>query len=532
MTQVIDNAGASFGFGYDATNKLTSRSLPNNITSTYEYDGLDRLTRLKHVGSSSTLADYQYQFNTASEITQIAEPTTTRNFAYDTVDRLTSATQTGQPNESYSFDGVGNRTTSHRSASYGYQPFNKLVTTSTAAYVYDNNGNMLRKTDSAGTWQYYWNAENQLVRVVKPGAGPLPYRTINYKYDALGRRVERQMKRGGSIAFTYDGQDVILDQKSDGTTTTYINGPGIDNKLKQTSSVTGTHYYLQDHLGSTTALTDSSGNLSAQLTYDTYGNSAPNSLTRYGYTGRELDADTGLIYYRARWYDTQLGRFISEDPIGFEGGMNLYAYVEDDPLSSIDPLGQDGVGVDRSPHRRKRKGRRAPPPFQPIVEPPPPTAPQPPATPTLTPSEPPNSPASVCGCKAAIPRLPEYYTLSVGVPFPGSGGPFAGLSLSFTIDRNWHGYFSAGPSAGLPGVRGGSITANWILQKCEPTPDQLGGFLTGPSVSGHGFIPYGNPLVGPGGGATWSPGYGGGSLNLGFGSPGVGGGVTGGWELW
>ena len=340
LTQLTDNAGASFGFGYDATNKLTSRSLPNNITSTFEYDRLDRLTRLKHVGSASTLADYQYQFNTASQITQFSEPTTTRNYGYDTIDRFTSATQTGQPSESYVYDSVGNRTASHRSASYGYQPFNKLVTTTTAAYAFDNNGNMLRKTDSAGTWQYYWNAENQLVRVVKPGAGPLPYRTINYRYDALGRRVQRQMKRGGTTDFTYDGQDVILDQKSDGSTTTYINGPGIDNKLKQTSSVTGTHYYLQDHLGSTTALTNSSGNVSSQITYDGYGNSTSNSLTRYGFTGRELDADTGLLYYRARWYDPQLGRFISEDPIGFAGGdVNLFGYVKNNPLNRRDPLG-------------------------------------------------------------------------------------------------------------------------------------------------------------------------------------------------
>jgi YD repeat-containing protein len=125
LTQLTDNVGAVFGFNYDATNKFTSRTLPNNITSTYEYDGLDRLTRLRHVGSASTLADYQYQFNTSSQITQILEPTTTRNYAYDMVDRLTSATQTGQPSESYVYDSVGNRTASHRSACYSYQPFNK-----------------------------------------------------------------------------------------------------------------------------------------------------------------------------------------------------------------------------------------------------------------------------------------------------------------------------------------------------------------------------------------------------------------------
>jgi len=88
---------------------------------------------------------------------------------------------------------------------------------------------------------------------------------------------------------------------------------------------TGVSYYLNDHLGSTAALTDSSGNLLEQTAYDSYGNSAGSARTRYGYTGRERDADTGMLYYRARFYDPQVGRFISEDPIGFLGGdRDLY----------------------------------------------------------------------------------------------------------------------------------------------------------------------------------------------------------------
>jgi RHS repeat-associated protein len=72
---------------------------------------------------------------------------------------------------------------------------------------------------------------------------------------------------------------------------------------------------------------------------DSFGNGAGNPLTRYGYTGRERDSETGLYYYRARWYDPQQGRFISEDPIGLRGGIHLYAYVMNDPVSSIDPEG-------------------------------------------------------------------------------------------------------------------------------------------------------------------------------------------------
>ncbi len=82
-----------------------------------------------------------------------------------------------------------------------------------------------------------------------------------------------------------------------------------------------------------------SGQLLERITYDGFGNSAGSTRTRYGYTGRESDSDTGLIYYRARWYEPQQGRFISEDPIGFGGGKNFYAYVENNPISFTDPLG-------------------------------------------------------------------------------------------------------------------------------------------------------------------------------------------------
>ena len=165
-------------------------------------------------------------------------------------------------------------------------------------------------------------------------------RSLNYKYDALGRRIQRTTRNGANERYVYDGNDVLLDLNADwSVATTYLNGPGIDNHLRQTSATTGVSYYLTDHLGSTAALTDATGNIVEQLTYDSFGNSSGSSLTRYTYTGREFDSDTGLYYYRARFYDPQVGRFISEDPIGFAGGMNRYSYVGNNPVDSSDPLG-------------------------------------------------------------------------------------------------------------------------------------------------------------------------------------------------
>ena len=187
-----------------------------------------------------------------------------------------------------------------------------------------------------------WDAENRLVQVRRPGGV-----VVGYKYDALGRRIE-QSAGGGWLRFTYDGADVVVDRAGYGAqtlvTTEYTNGLGIDDKLAQRmSSAQGsvTLYYLADHQGSTRALVNAAGNVVERQEYDSFGNNvgAGSVLTRYGYTGRERDALTGLYYYRARWYDPQQGRFISEDPIGFKGGINFYAYVENNPINFNDPLG-------------------------------------------------------------------------------------------------------------------------------------------------------------------------------------------------
>jgi RHS repeat-associated protein len=92
-------------------------------------------------------------------------------------------------------------------------------------------------------------------------------------------------------------------------------------------------------------LTDSNGNVVENINYDSFGNGS-SSLTRYGCTGREFDTETGLYYYRNRWYDPSVGRFISEDPIGLSGGINLYAYVENDPHSFTDPSGLTPIPVE------------------------------------------------------------------------------------------------------------------------------------------------------------------------------------------
>jgi RHS repeat-associated protein len=334
LTTLTDDASQNFGYGYDNADRLTSKTLPNGITSTIEYDGMSRLKRLLHETSTISLIDNNFSYNPANQISQIAELAQTRNFGYDNVDRLTSMTN-GTSNESYTFDGVGNRTASHLSATYTYQPYNRMTTTATATMSYNANGNLVQKAEGPTTWQYTWDYENRMTQASNAQD------TVHYVYDAFGRRVKRYTDVSlDDTKFIYDGLDVVMDDDLVGGVTKYQNGLGIDDKLSlQSGGVT--KYFLQDHLGSTVAITDAGGALMEQTSYDSFGNQTTSLSTRYQYTGREYDAFSGFYYYRARWYDADLGRFISEDPIGFEGGdINLFAYVANRPTMLRDPLGE------------------------------------------------------------------------------------------------------------------------------------------------------------------------------------------------
>jgi RHS repeat-associated protein len=184
------------------------------------------------------------------------------------------------------------------------------------------------------------------VSVHLPGATP---KTIHYKNDALGRRIERHdVHTNAWTRYCYDGWEVRREASSDGSWVNYVNGDEMDDHLWQTRSITPTSYvmdvYLTDHQGSVRGILDGSGNLASSNGYDTFGNRTQGN-SRFGYTGREHDPDTGLMYYRARWYSPETGRFISEDPIGLAGGINLYAYVGNNPLMYTDPSGHHPLGI-------------------------------------------------------------------------------------------------------------------------------------------------------------------------------------------
>jgi RHS repeat-associated protein len=296
---------------------------PNGVTTTYQYFNNDLLKRITDANTSTTLFDHQYAYNTARQISQIVEPVRTRTLGYDNIDRLTSVTDPTNGNEAYSFDDVGNRLSSHLAASYGYQSgqLNRLTSattsTQTVSYTHDANGNTTTKSEGSSFWRYTWDQENRLAEAATRKD------RVRYKFDALGRRVQRIAGNGReNTKFVHDGDDVLVDDDA-GILTKYVNGDGIDTKLRVQDS-SGAKYFLSDHLGSTNGLVDGSGAVTSQTAYDSFGNSTNATFpTRYQFTGREYDSFSGFHYYRARFFDPRLGRFASEDPIGLDGGINF-----------------------------------------------------------------------------------------------------------------------------------------------------------------------------------------------------------------
>ncbi len=205
--------------------------------------------------------------------------------------------------------------------------------------IYDNNGNLSSVTNSCGMTTYTRDVRNRLVGIsgYKSDCTTL---TASFKYDAIGRRIEKTIS-GVNIKYLYDGLDVI--QEIQGTSkTNYIRTLNIDEPLTRIKADGTIRHYVRDALGSIIALTDDSGVVKTTYTYDPFGNvtvSGEASDNPFQYTGRENDG-TGLYYYRARYYSPDLQRFISEDPIGFNGGsINFFSYVNNDPVNETDPYG-------------------------------------------------------------------------------------------------------------------------------------------------------------------------------------------------
>ncbi len=337
-------SSGSFGFSYDALSRRTQLTRPNAVNTNYTYDTLSRLLSVTHGTSghgATTLDGASYTVDTAGNRTSRTPLPggTATNYAYDAVYELLSATQGSTTKESYSYDKVGNRLSSLGVPSYVYNNSNELTSSSLSTFTFDSNGNTLTKTDSTGTTTYAWDFENRLSSVTLPGSGG----TVTFKYDPFGPRIYKSSSTATSI-YAYDGDNLIEETNpSGGVVARYSQTQNVDEPLAVLRSA-ATSYFHADGLGSVTSLSNAAGSIANTYIYDSFGKltaSTGSLVNPFQYTARESDSETGLYYYRARYYDPQIGRFIKEDPTGFLAGENFYAYAFGSPTNWIDPMGLD-----------------------------------------------------------------------------------------------------------------------------------------------------------------------------------------------
>jgi RHS repeat-associated protein len=355
--KTITSAAGTFAFGYDKLGRRKTLSYPHNVTADYSYDDLDRLTGIRHTSGSTTIAFAEYtQFDKVGNRKNKLTPSGTEDYQYDELYRLTQAA-TPNDSENFSYDAVGNRQSGPgaKDTAYLYNEANQLLEGRTLHYAYDNNGNQTARIVPGATdksWTQTWDYENRLTRVEKLKG--TERKTVTFSYDPFGRRIGKQTETvvdgvtsTKTTSYVYDHEDIVLEITTDGSSTTktvYTHGPGIDEPLAMERNGSY-HYYHADGLGSVTAITDQSKTVVQRYGYDTFGAitevADPGFVQPYTYTAREWDRETGLYYYRARYYDPVEGRFISRDPIGFAGGdVNLYGYVQNNPVNWTDPSGE------------------------------------------------------------------------------------------------------------------------------------------------------------------------------------------------
>lgn len=352
LLRLYDEHGADMiSYEYDDNGRLSRESKGNGTYTTYEYDAAGQLIHMiNYAPDDSVQSRFDYTYDANGNRTSMTTLAGTTTYDYDPIGQLTAVTYPGGRHATYEYDAVGNRVTvtdNSTPTTYTTNNLNQYTQVGSATYTYDDNGNMTSKTDAGGTTTYEYDYANRLIRVVAPGSD-----TWEYTYDALGNRVA-VTHNGVVIRYVHDPiglVDVAAEYDGSGSLVAqYIHGLGLVARIDAAGNPA---YYAFDAIGHTRQLTDDTGVVANTYDYTPFGiplqadETIPNPLRYAGKFG-VMEEGNEMIFMRARYYDSSLGRFVSPDPIEFGGQeINLYTYVANCPVNYVDPSGLRSLAID------------------------------------------------------------------------------------------------------------------------------------------------------------------------------------------
>ncbi len=338
-------------------NRLVAITAANGVRSTFDYDGARRWLDSAEIRGpgGELLYDASYVYDLKARIEASSSSTDERlnlDFDYDPLDRLLNVSGHADQDRIYAYDAVGNMTYSSLLGSYEYEagPVHGVSRAGDRRIQYDASGNIEevwkpRPGPGCGgnreilAW-YTWNAEGRLTEAVKAGV------LARFAYDPRGDRIRKTI--GSKTVGFYSNWAERVEEGQQSTLSQYYYAGSVMVARKEAGE---TYWYHADRLGSPKLLTDDTGQVVSHFDYDAYGREIQREGDvehRRGFTGHRDDAELGLVYMRARYYDPLLGRFLSPDPIvpDLENpqSLNRYAYALNNPISNVDPTGNFSIG--------------------------------------------------------------------------------------------------------------------------------------------------------------------------------------------
>jgi RHS repeat-associated protein len=355
--------GTIYSYTYDPGNRLSSIDIPGvgQITyNTYQwtrptlitlpggsrkemsYDPLMRIKALtaKDPGGNAVL-NYSYGYDRMDNIVNKATEHGPYAYEYDNLYRLAGAVSPVLPQESYTYDPVGNRLTSSAANNWTYNGNNELQSYNGVSVQYDANGNTVQKNDNGAVQNFFYNEDDRLTEV-KDGNGA---GIATYYYDPFGRRLWKDVS-GVKTCFMYADEGLIAEFDGSGSQPiAYGYRPGSTWTTDPLFMKAGGQYYFyhNDHLGTPQKLASASGAIGWSATYHAFGKATVGANSTVAnnlrFPGQYYDQETGLHYNWNRFYDPKTGRYITADPIGLKGGINYYLFANGNPINKKDPKG-------------------------------------------------------------------------------------------------------------------------------------------------------------------------------------------------